>query len=250
MLSICIAVGPGELFAPLQRTLASIAGQTVGPVEVVIKTVGVHLEQEIRNYAQDAGQIRLNLVCGGDKGIYDAFNIAVQAAQGDYALFLGCGDVLADRFVAEDLMQHAAGHADAEILYGPVLLANEDGEIESTFANDCFFGRKRRLPWRNPCHSQGLVYQRAWLAAHPFKIDIGPVADLVHTYQHSTFNHARWINRPISVFRAGGVSNQRNRRAFMARLVGVYSNCQYFRFPAFWRLTSGLACRLAYWRNR
>jgi hypothetical protein len=251
MFSICIAVGPGETFGSLCRTLDSVANQTVGPVELVVKTVGAHLEEEIRSYvSQHPENIRLSLICGSDKGIYDAFNICAQAAHGDYALYLGCGDLLADRFVVEDLMQHAALHSNPDILYGSVLLADVDGEIVATFANDCFFGRKRQLPWRNPCHSQGLVYRSTWLAAHPFQIDIGPVADLVHTYQHSTFKHACWINRPISVFRAGGVSNERTNRAFKARLKGVYANCQYFRFPGLWRLVAGLACRIGYMRAK
>lgn len=246
MISICIAVGPAEKFPSLKHTIDSVVIQTAHPIELVIKTFGNHLNKDISDYALDNPQIHLKLLVGSDMGIYDAFNICAQAARGKYVIFLGCGDCLADCFVVEDIIGYATNQNFPDIIYGAVVLANSAGSIVATFNNNCFFGNALRFPWRNPCHSQGLIYKQNWLTGHLFEIDIGPLSDLVHTYQNRVFEKASWIGRPISIFKAGGVSNKRGYRAFTARLNGVYRNCEYFRFPYFWRLISTLVCQISY----
>jgi glycosyltransferase involved in cell wall biosynthesis len=240
MLSICIAVGPSEDFQSLKASLESIAKQTIQPVEIVIKTVGNHLADDIRGQELVAPLHQLTLIDGSDLGVYDAFNICVHAAQGQYVMFLGCGDLFADIFAAEDIINYAASHAWPDIIYGIVLLADINGEIVTTFDNECFNGRKMRLPWRNPCHHQGVIYSRNWLISRPFQINIGPVADLVHTYKYRVYENALMLNRPITIFKLGGVSNSENNDSVRSRLDGVYSNCNNFRFSVLWKIMAYL----------
>ena len=103
------------------------------------------------------------------------------------------------------------------------------------FDNRCFFGTRARLPWRNPCHHQGLIYRRDWLAERPFRTDIGPLADLDHNYQHRIFDIACWLDRPVSVFQQGGASTQLNLRAMKRRAQAVMVNCERFSPPALWK---------------
>jgi hypothetical protein len=249
MLSICIAIGPYEVFQSLKVSLESITKQTIQPVEIVIKTVGNNLVDDIRDYAIGAPLHQLTLINGGDLGVYDAFNICAKAAHGKYIIFLGCGDLLADIFVAEDIINYTVSHARPDIIYGVVLLADISGEIVATFDNDCFFGRKMRLPWRNPCHHQGVIYSRQWLISRPFQIDIGPVADLVHTYEYRIYENAVVLNRPISIFKLGGLSNSMNKDSIRSRLDGVYINCNNFRFPILWKIVSNLVFYFKYVLN-
>lgn len=243
--SVCLAVGPCEPLSRVRETLESIRRQRGARVEVVVKTVGLHLDHELRQYASESG-LRLALVTGEDSGIYDALNRCVAAAAGTYVVVLGCGDVLHDAAVVENLSTFANRHGNPTILYGSVLIRPADGGAMRSFDNRCFFNERPRLPWRNPCHSQGLLYRRDWLQSRPFSITVGPLADLVHTYQHRVFEVARWIDRPISVFSMGGVSNRRDLAAFKARLTGLYANCGHFRYAPLWRALSLAVCSASF----
>ena len=132
----------------------------------------------------------MQLIFGHDAGIYDAFNICVAAAHGRYLMFLGCSDTLAHRQVVDMVAERSSSGEAADVLYGGVLLDPGEGRAAREFDNRCFFGRRARLPWRNPCHHQGLIYRRDWLAERPFRTDIGPLADLEHNYQHRIFDIA------------------------------------------------------------
>jgi hypothetical protein len=210
----------------------------------LIKTVGEHLVEEIENYVQEVPQCLMVVLTGGDAGIYDALNICAQAASGEYVMYLGCGDELADDFVAEDIDQKVIASNYPNILYGAVIISNAQGRILSTFDNSCYFGKRTILPWRNPCHSQGLIYRRDWLVANPFPITIGPIADLVHTHQHAVHRHAIWIERPISIFRMGGVSNTRTPSTFQGHLRGVMKNCENFKCSKLWQVIAYFVLRL------
>jgi glycosyltransferase involved in cell wall biosynthesis len=80
----------------LQRTLASILGQSFADWELIIKdgdsTDGT--AQLAARYARSDSRIRL--IAGGDSNLYDAMNIALAAAHGRWVLLLNAGDWLAD----------------------------------------------------------------------------------------------------------------------------------------------------------
>lgn len=184
----------------------------------------------------------MQLIFGRDTGIYHAFNICVAAARGRYLMFLGCGDTLAHARVVDMIAEHvstaSATKEAANVLYGGVLLDRGAGQAPREFDNRCFFGQRARLPWRNPCHHQGLIYQRSWLVPRPFRTDIGPLADLVHNYQHRIFDVAEWLAGPLSVFQQGGASTQLSLRALTRRTRAVLVNCEHFRLPLAWKALS------------
>lgn len=249
-LSVCIAVGAKESPSRLLATLDSVASQVGAGIELVLKTVGDQLAGEVEEYRKSHSTARIRLHTGPDQGIYDAFNICVASASGQYIVFLGCGDRLADSSVAADLQREAMSSGMPDVIYGHVFLSDGSAEGSSAFPTDCFFGRRARLPWRNPCHSQGLVYRRDWLARHPFRTDLGPLADLVHTYQYRVFERARWIERPIAIFRTDGASHAMDIASLAARMRGVRANCENFRFAAGWKLLSSLVYLAVFARHR
>lgn len=245
-LSVCMAVGPSETFGAAQQTIDSLRRQIGPSIELVVKTFGDHLRAEIEEGCRDVAHMSLRLLTGPDDGIYDAFNICAHAARGEYILYLGCGDVLADAFVALDVAKWATNLDMPPVIYGCVLIAQEDRQITAIFNNSTFHGKRRRLPWRNPCHSQGLVYRNTWLTPRPFRLDVGPLADLVHTYTHQVFAIAKWMPRPVSIFVMGGVSNQRSRKALRARMRGVLENCNNFHFSGLWKPLAAAVCHAEY----
>jgi hypothetical protein len=250
VLSVCIAVGPNEPAEPVLETIESVLSQEHLEVEIVIKTFGDHLEQVLRPYANSLGEGRARLICGRDSGIYDAFNICVDAARGRYVMFLGCGDTLAHRQVVNTVAAQLADTEATDALYGGVLLRSGAGQAEREFDTRCFLGNRARLPWRNPCHHQGLIYRRSWLAKHPFRTDIGPLADLVHNYQHHICDRARWLDEPVSVFRQGGASTQVGLSASLRRMRAVLVNCDFFRCPWAWKAISIAVLTLRYLVDR
>ena len=243
VLAVCIAIGPKETFAPIRDTLDSLARQDAHGLEIVVKVAGNHLCDVIADHWTHVSTAKLALLSGDDSGIYDAFNRCVGAATASYVMFLGCGDTLADDSVVADFGE-VARDRPASAFYGQVVLADRFGTPLSSYDNRCYQGARRVLPWRNPCHSQGLIYRREWLLEHPFDTTLGPLADLAHTHRHRVHEQAVWIARPLSVFRAGGASNQRSRRAFAARLRGLYAACDSFRMPWLWRVAAYLVAHV------
>jgi glycosyltransferase involved in cell wall biosynthesis len=246
VLSVCIAVGPNEPIESVLETIESVLSQEHREVEIVVKTFGDHLEQVLGPYASNLGEGRARLIGGRDSGIYDAFNICIAAARGRYIMFLGCGDILAHRRVVNTVAAQSTDAEASDALYGGVVLRSGSGQAEREFDTRCFLGNRARLPWRNPCHHQGLIYRRSWLAERPFRTDIGPLADLVHNYQHRIFDRARWLNEPVSVFRTGGASTQIGLSASVRRMRAVLVNCEFFRFPSAWKAISIAVLTLRY----
>lgn len=250
LLSVCVAVGPGEPLQAVLATIDSVLAQEDSAVEVVVKCVGQQLEQALRGYADRAGAGRMQLIFGRDAGIYDAFNICIAAARGRYLMFLGCGDTLAHRQVVNMVAARSSAGDAADVLYGGVLLDTGPGRAAREFDNRCFFGQRTRLPWRNPCHHQGLIYRRSWLAQRPFRTGIGPLADLVHNYQHCIFDVAQWLDRPVSIFQQGGASTQLSLSAAKHRMRAVLVNCEHFRLPMAWKVLSFAVLTTRYLADR
>jgi hypothetical protein len=102
------------------------------------------------------------------------------------------------------------------------------------FSNKCYFGNKTLTPWRNPCHSQGLIYKRCWIRSRLFRIDVGPLADLIHTYKYKVYKNCIWIVIPISIFYNGGASNNISYKLFSQCRFGVLINCNNFNYSVLW----------------
>lgn len=94
---IVVCLNPGE---KLNQTLDSILQQTYGNYEIVVKDGGSS-DKSIEEMRQDE---RIRLFVEKDTGIYDAMNQAVAHTEGDYILFLNCGDLFYDEKVLERVM--------------------------------------------------------------------------------------------------------------------------------------------------
>ena len=70
--------------------------QTYEDFEIIVKDGGSSdgSLEPVRKLESD----KIKIFSGKDNGIYDAMNIAVKAATGDYFIFLNCGD----RFYSKD----------------------------------------------------------------------------------------------------------------------------------------------------
>ena len=85
----------------LNRTLDSVLAQTFPDYEIIVKDAR-STDGSIEGMRRDR---RINLIRAKDDGIYDGMNQALATANGEYILFLNCGDVLHD----EQVLEKAAG---------------------------------------------------------------------------------------------------------------------------------------------
>jgi glycosyltransferase involved in cell wall biosynthesis len=111
---------------------------------------------------------RLRIESRADRGIYDAFNLALDRARGKWILFLGADDRLADRTVLSRL-------ADA---------LSEEGEVAALLCSarwDSGETKHSTLGWRtnvvNTVHHQGVVYDARVFDGYRYPLDVPVIAD-------------------------------------------------------------------------
>lgn len=82
---ITVCYNPGQaLLETVNRTLA----QTCTDFEILVKD-GLSTDGSVERLPEDP---RIRLLRGKDQGIYDAMNVAIGEARGDYLIFMNCGD--------------------------------------------------------------------------------------------------------------------------------------------------------------
>lgn len=104
----------------IEATIRSVLSQTYTRVDYIIKD-GNSTDSTIdivrRLTDQDE---RVTLMQGRDRGIYDAMNIAVAKARGEYVLFLNAGDVLHGKTLLRN-MAELMERTEADVYYGNVI---------------------------------------------------------------------------------------------------------------------------------
>lgn len=86
---VVVCKNPGKKLLP---TVTSVLAQQYGNYEIVVKDGGSE-DGSLKDLPADS---RIRLFQGKDGGIYDAMNQALSHINGQYVLFLNCGDILHD----------------------------------------------------------------------------------------------------------------------------------------------------------
>ncbi|HYG89140.1 MAG TPA: glycosyltransferase family 2 protein [Azospirillum sp.] len=134
-----------------------------------------------------------------DEGPFDAMNIGLGAATGDYVLFLNAGDTLA----SPDVLGRIAA-ARADFIYGDALERDAGGEMRLKPARShrfVFYGMFT--------HHQAMAYRRDMVAGLRFEPRFPVGADYAFTVR--ALARARCVLRldfPICVFALGGLSQR------------------------------------------
>lgn len=168
---IVVCLNPGE---KLPQTVNSILAQDYTGYEILIKDGGStdgSLEQLLVN---QTGQQRLKAITRKDTGIYDAMNQALDAAAGEYVLFLNCGDT----FPASDILKKAAAfirqNPGRGIYYGDTFCEQTGSQVASPREITPF------VCYRNiPCH-QSCFYQKELFAGKRYDTTYRIRADYDH----------------------------------------------------------------------
>lgn len=105
----------------IEDTVRSVLTQSYEDYEYIIKD-GMSVDGTmaiVRSLTN--GNNRVTAMRSDDRGIYDAMNIAVSEAKGEYILFLNAGDKFVDRNVLYKTNKYIALHGSADIYYGNII---------------------------------------------------------------------------------------------------------------------------------
>ena len=244
---VTVALNPGE---KLQETLDSVFCQTCTDYEVILKDGGstdgsMDKWKNPTDFGTDAGA-RVRFFEKPDKGIYDAMNQAVQQVQGDYVLFLNCGDVLADERVLERVAERIDEERTAEcaagerplVFYGDTFSAATKVTIASSPKITGF------TCYRNiPCH-QSCFYSTNLCRAKSYDLQYKIRADYDHFLWCFYRAGAKFLHMefPVSSYEGGGYSEsrenaERDKREHRAIVREYMSGSELFRYRAVMALT-------------
>ena len=150
----------------LTETVKSILRQTCGDFEIIVKDADSS-DGSVERLPQDH---RIRLIRGKDGGIYEAMNIALSHATGDWIYFLNCGDLLHDETVLEKVLAGAAGVVPPAILYGDVVLMTT-GQRAAANPDMSHFAMFRRLPCHQACFYSKDLFEEGFRTQYRVRAD-------------------------------------------------------------------------------
>ena len=241
---ITVCLNPGE---KLNATLESVLRQSCRDVEIVLKD-GCSTDGSVETWQRDNASRpeaeRVRVYVEKDSGIYDAMNQAVAHAEGEFLLFLNCGDVLPDDRVLERVREiaeqerKAGTDMDRLVLYGDTCGEKNSVVIASAPAISGF------TCYRNiPCH-QSCFYSAALCREKPYDLQYKIRADYDHFlwcfYQAGA--KMRHMDFSVASYEGGGFSespeNRKRDKREHRQITSTYmSGAELFRYRAVMALT-------------
>lgn len=206
----------------LEKTMLSVIGQKWADLEYIIidgKSTDGTVEL-VQKYSKHIDYF----ISEPDRGVYDAMNKGLDAATGDFLLFLGGDDVLYDDNVLANVSQHIKDFGS--VYYGNVY---RDGH------KDFYCGRfnKLKLAVKNICH-QAIFYPRDIYKKHKYQLSYKLLAD--HVMNIWLYPKYRFIYMPVvvSVYSENGMSTnaidadfERDRKQIICESLGSFSYYYY-----------------------
>ncbi|MCW8830985.1 MAG: glycosyltransferase [Gammaproteobacteria bacterium] len=180
------------------KTANSIIAQSNKNYEWIIIDGGSHDEtlQEIKQIQK----IKPIVYSEIDNGIYDAMNKGIDAAKGEYLIFMNAGDSFANQYVLE-ILEHELATKLVDVVLG--------GTYQHI--NNCmFYRRPKNINWivhGLPAFHQSTVYKTALLRSQNYSLDFILLSDYEWlSYRCSQGVTVGYLNYPISNFFVGGLS--------------------------------------------
>ena len=182
--------------ATIEATLGTVKAQDHGEIEhIVIDGASTDGTAEI------ARRFGARVVSEADAGIYEAMNKGIALARGEWLLFLGADDRLADRGAIRSLVE-AAGR-DTLLVFG-------DARYDNGFHYHSRLNRS--LLFHNSIHHQASLYRRSVFRDFRYRTDIPGVADYeLNLMLYRGGAAAKYVPRVIALCGAGGQSSAKYR---------------------------------------
>ena len=196
----------------IEYTLKSVLEQTYKNIEyIVVDGASTDGTLDIIMVYED----RISkIISEKDKGIYDAMNKGLQAATGDYVLFLNSGDELFDLNTIQQIVEKGN---NADIIYGETKLVDEQRHIVGNrrhTAPESFDWKSFRYGM-NVCH-QAIYVKR--IIAEPYDQQYQLSADIDWIIRAAkkakiTVN----IHQYVAKYLVGGMSQKRHQQSLRER---------------------------------
>lgn len=221
---IVVCLNAGE---KLHKTIESVLRQSYTGFEILIKD-GMSTDGSIEALPQEDA---IRVVRQKDKGIYDAMNQAILLAEGDYLLFLNCGDYLYDERVLEKVNAWiTTDSASSAIYYGNIYNRITHAEVSSNPHINAF------ACYRNvPCH-QACFYARELMRKRPYQIKYRVRAD----YEQFLGSYFKEGVRPVFMqvtvasYEGGGFSETKENRERSAKEHAEITACYFSKGQLFY----------------
>jgi len=108
-------------------TLRSVSGQSYDGIEHIIVD-GASQDGTLETVRQYGSRVS-RIISEPDKGLYDAMNKGIDAASGDYLIFLNAGDTFHGESTLREVAQMIKENGRPEIIYGETAIVNSNGEF-------------------------------------------------------------------------------------------------------------------------
>lgn len=139
------------------RCLQSVGRQVFVDFEIVVQDNSSDDTLEIiRSFQEERPDVAIRWRCEPDTGVYDAMNKALGRCHGEWLLFLGSDDELADENVLHRMLGSAPPNS-VGVLYGNVRMVGETPWAKDGALYDGSFSLEKLLV-RNICH-QAMFYR-------------------------------------------------------------------------------------------
>lgn len=218
-ITIITIVYNGE--ALLEDTIKSVINQTYPNIEYLIID-GASKDNTLSIIKKYESKIT-KWISEPDKGLYDAMNKGIQLATGDFLWFMNCGD----HIYAPDTTQKVvdAMDTDTDILYGEVMLVDEDCKPIGTRSQVTVHQLPKTLTWKSMAHGM-VVSHQAFLPKRsiaPLYIEGNLTADIEWVIQClKKSKHPTPTNIILANYLMGGISKQH----FQSSISGRYKVLQ------------------------
>jgi len=199
---IVVCLNAGE---KLSQTVASILKQSYKDYEIVIKDGGSKdgSVEKVVEMLSGEEESRVKICIEKDRSIYDAMNQAVQKAEGEYCLFLNCGDYFYNETVLEKTAVQIENHgAESKLFYGDTFYQKTES-IDWSPKAITGFGCYRNIP----CH-QSCFYHKSLLTEKEYECEYRIRADYEHFLWcfYRANAKPRYLGFVVSSYEGGGYS--------------------------------------------
>ena len=220
---VIVSLNPGQ---KLVKTLQSVLRQEYGNFEIILKdggstdgslNEGADGSLSVAWPGQSVSDSRVHIFRSPDKGIYDGMNQALAHINGDYVLFLNCGDSLYDSRVLSrvaERIEKAEGERDTRLRARPFLFYG-DQYNEKQRSRVCSAPKLNDFAcYRNvPCH-QVCFYDASLFWERGYDTDFRVRGDYEHFLYCIYERGAEAVHLPVIVssYEGGGFSETRENR--------------------------------------
>lgn len=189
----------------IEKTIQSVLSQSNVPFEYLIKD-GLSKDgtlKIIKKYSNVDNRIRF--FSESDLGIYDAMNISVKLATGDYVWFMNSGDTFYDQNTL-NFIYNLIKTDNFDLVYGDVVV--QKFKHEKLFKSSDFKFLPTKLPF---CHQSSIV-KKTLLKSYPFNLNYKYSSDYDFfcniSKRVSCLSIKKIDNRTLSFVSEGGASDK------------------------------------------